>query len=258
MTKSKVLAALGAVLSALLCAAPARADSFRAEYQAEILGVVVVGRATLEGASANGRYSTTATLRTSGAAAIFDQTNITASASGSYGPRGVSWSGYNLSHAYARKFRRISMRRSGGQVRTTVTPRYGDMGNPAATPAQQQVSYDPVSALYVLGRLVGQARACTGSVRVFDGRGHYRLSLSPRSSGNYRGGGYNGAAVQCWMRYTPISGFNMTAEQRARIPIASAWYSRPAQPGFAIPLRISVPTPVGTAQLEIRSYRYTP
>jgi len=256
----KRLTGWGAAFAALLSlgAAPlAHAESFRAEYRAEILGVVLMGRASFQGAAANGRYSSTATLRTAGFAAIFDQTNITASSSGVYGPNWVSWSGYNLSHAYAQKFRRISLRRSGRDVRATITPRYGDMGNPPVTDDIRQGSYDPVSALFVLGRLVGQARACTGNVRVFDGRGLYRLTLTPRATGSYRGGGYNGPAVRCTMRYTPIAGFNMSAAERARIPVASAWYVQPAQPGFAMPLEISVPTPVGTARVQVSSYSYT-
>ncbi|MGE0047271.1 MAG: DUF3108 domain-containing protein [Hyphomonadaceae bacterium] len=251
--------------AALLCAIavclaqPARAESYRAEYEAAVLGAVVLGRATIAGASANGRYQSTATLRTSGLAALIDQTNITASATGLITPRGIAWTGYNLSHAYARKFRRVVMRRAGGGIQTTITPRFGDMGDPPATRAQQTGAYDPVSALFVLGRLVGQNRTCTGTVRVFDGRQLYRLSLLPRAVGTFRGGGYAGPAVSCTMRYTPMAGFRMSAAERARIPAATAWFTRPARVGqTALPLRVTVPTPVGAAQLEIRSFRYTP
>ena len=246
-------------LSVVAAASPVWALSYRAEYEASILGVVVLGRASVQGAVLNGRYTSAATLRTSGAAALFDQTNITANASGVVTPRGVGWTSYNLSHAYASKFRRVSMRRAGGVTQATVTPRYWDMGVPPATAAQRNGSYDPVSALFALGRLIGQARACTGTVGVYDGRQYYRLSVTPRATGTFRGGGYSGPALSCAMRYTPIAGFSdMTPAARARIPVATAWFTRPAQGGVAIPLRIIVPTPIGAAQLDIRSYRYAP
>jgi hypothetical protein len=236
----------------------ASAQGFRAEYEAAVLGQVPVGRVSIQTDAANGRYSTSAALRTSGVAALFDQTNITARASGMYGPRGVAWTAYDLSHAYARKFRRTTMRRTGGAVHAVVSPRYGDMGRPPATPREQARAFDPLSGLFVLGRLVGQSRACTGVVRIFDGRRHYRIALSPRTTGAFRGGGYDGPAVLCNLRYTPISGYDMAKERRSPIPTVQIWYTRPPTPGIAVPLRLTAPTPIGDAQLDIRSYRVTP
>ncbi|MGE3142560.1 MAG: DUF3108 domain-containing protein [Hyphomonadaceae bacterium] len=256
MTKKSVFAMLAGAC-ALLFAPAAQAMTYRAEYDASVLAVSI-GRVTLEAASANGRYSSTATVRTAGVAAIFDQTNITASASGLVTQRGVAWSGYNLSHSYARKFRRVTMRRAGGGVQTTINPRFGDMGNPPVTAAEQAGAYDPVSAIFVLGRIVGQTRACAANVRVFDGRQHYRLALSARGTGTYDGGGYRGPALICNMRYQPISGFDMSPAERARIPLAQIWFSRPNGPGFGVPLRVTVPTPVGAAQLDLRALRFTP
>jgi hypothetical protein len=88
---------------------------------------------------------------------------------------------------------------------------------------------------------------------VFDGRQHYRLAVSPRGQGNFNGGGYNGPALQCAFRYEPISGFSANFD-RSRVPVAEAWFALPAQPGFAPPLRLTVPTPLGAAQLDLRSY----
>ena len=36
---------------------------------------------------------------------------------------------------------------------------------------------------------------------------------------------------------------------------AEAIFALPAQPGFAAPLRLTVPTPMGAAQLNLRSYQ---
>ncbi len=242
------------IVAAFAFVGQANAETYRLRYEAAVLGVVVVGEARYEIAVRGQNYAARGAVQTSGAARIFDQTDITATATGTFVGDGVSWTRYDLSHAYAGKFRRIRLDRAAGGVTADVQPRYGNMGDPAATAAQQLGSYDPLSAMLVLGRQIGFARACRGSALVFDGRQHYRLSVTPRGEGNFTGGGYNGPALNCNFRYEPIAGFSLSAAERANIPVADAWFALPAQAGFAAPLRLTVPTPMGPAQLDLRSY----
>lgn len=244
-----------AVLLASLWAAgaAARAETYRLNYQADVLNVVELGAANFEVAATPTRFAVRAGLRTSGLARLFDQTEITASSTGSIADGALGWNRYDISHAYAGKFRRIRMSRAGAQVSAEITPVYRDMGAPPASPAQQGNSYDPLTGLFALGRQVGAARACTGAVLVFDGRQHYRLALSPRGRGNLSVGGYDGPALSCNFRYEPIAGFADSA-QRSGLPVAEIWFGLPVQPGFAPPLRFTVQTPLGAARLELRSY----
>lgn len=234
--------------------AEARAETYRLNYEAAVLGVVVLGTASYE-VTANGqRYAARANLRTSGLARLFDQTQISAASVGTLASGGsISWSRYDISHSYSSKFRRTQLNRGAGGVSSEITPSYSNMGSPAASAAQQRGSYDPLSGVFALGRQIGVARACRGSVLVFDGRQHYRLAVAARGQGNFNAGGYNGPALNCAFRYEPISGFSAN-QDNSRIPVADAWFALPAQPGFAPPLRLTVPTPLGSAQLELRSY----
>lgn len=239
----------------LIAVAPAAAETFRLRYEAVILGVVALGEAGYEVTANPNRYAARASLRTSGAARIFDQTNISAAVSGSLSGPTIAWGRYDLSHSYARKFRRTSMRREAGAVVAEITPPLRDMGAPPASASQQAASFDPLTGLFALGRQVGAARACQGAVLVFDGRGHYRLSVAPRGGqSQFRSGGYDGAALTCTLRYAPIAGFNMSAAQRAGIPEGEILFGLTGQPGFAPILRLTVPTPLGPAQLNLRSY----
>ena len=245
---------LSAVAALALCfTAPAHAETYRLNYQAEVLGVVVLGTARYEVTASPNRYAARANIRTSGLARMFDQTAITASSIGTVNGAAIGWSRYDISHSYARKFRRIRLDRNGSGVSANITPQFRNMGSPAATAAQQRGSYDPLSGVFALGRQIGAARACRGSVLVFDGRSHYRLSVAARSQGRFNGGGYNGPALNCTFRYQPISGFS-AGQSRTNIPTADAWFALPAQPGFAAPLRLTVPTPVGPAQLDLSGY----
>jgi hypothetical protein len=240
--------------TALLFDAPARAETYRMTYEAAVLGVVVLGTASYEVTSTPTRYAVRANLRTSGAARFFDQTEITATSTGAMAGSAINWTRYDLSHAYSGKFRRTRLTRGASGVSADIAPTYSNLGAPPASAAQQRGSYDPLTGVFALGRQVGINRACRGSVLVFDGRQHYRLAVSARGQTNFNGGGYNGPALHCNFRYEPISGFSPNFN-RANVPAAQAWFVLPTQPGFAAPLRITVPTPVGAAQLDIRSYR---
>lgn len=241
------------VVGAFAMLGAARAETYRLTYEAAVLNVVVLGTASYDVTANGNRYAARANLRTSGLAALFDQTQISATSVGSLAGPNIAWTRYDLSHSYARKFRRVQMDRTGAGVNAQITPAYGNMGSPPASAAQQQQSYDPLSGVFALGRQIGAAHACRGSVLVFDGRQHYRLRVAPRSQGRFNGGGYNGPALQCEFRYEPIAGFSDNFD-RNRVPVAEAWFALPAEGGFAPPLRITVPTPLGSAQLDLRSY----
>lgn len=243
----------GLVTLACAMTTPAQAETYRLNYEAAVLGVVVLGTASYEVAATPTRYAVRANLRTSGLARLFDQTEITATSTGSVSDGAIAWSRYDLSHAYASKFRRVQLNRSASGVSAQIAPSYRDMGRPPASAAQRLGSYDPLTSIFALGRQIGVARACRGSVLVFDGRQHYRLSVSPRRQGDYNGGGYRGPALVCHFRYEPIAGFDDEIDS-ARLPAAEAWFALPAQPGFAAPLRLTVPTPLGAAQLDLRGY----
>ena len=230
------------------------AETTRIEYSAAVLGAVEVGTVSYEVTTNEGAYSARANVRTSGLARLFDQTEITASSAGQLRQAAVAWSSYSLSHAYANKFRRVSMTRTGAGVDTAIEPRFGSMGDPPATAAQQFSAYDPLSGVFALGRQVGAAGACQGRVLVFDGRQHYELALSPMSRGSVNRGGYNGPALACAMRYRPISGFTLSAAEIARIPEGEAWFVERRDGGFAAPLRLSVNTPLGVARLDMTRY----
>lgn len=250
------------VLMVVLCAAfgvaqTAHAETYRLNYEAVVLGVVVLGEATYQVDSTAQGYSARATMRTSGLARLFDQTDITARANGTRAGAGLIWSRYELDHSYAHKSRRIRLARASGRVTADIAPRYSDMGVPPATATQQDQSYDPLSALFALGSQVGAARTCRGSVLVFDGRQHYRLAVSGGSRGTFNGGGYEGPALSCQFRYEALAGHSADFN-RANVPEATAWFALPAQPGFAAPLRLTVPTPLGDALLDLRGYQHTP
>jgi hypothetical protein len=241
-------------------AAPAHAAKFDIEYDASILNVVTLGKVTLKGAVEASSFTADAGVKTSGLAALFDQTDIAATSGGAVGAGGLEWSRFSLLHRYSKigkpqKSRQVSLTRAGAKVTESVTPKYGSMGDPVATAAQKASAKDPVSAFVSMGLDVGKSKACGGRYQYFDGKQVAALVLSPRSTGAYKGGGYDGKAIVCNMKYEPIAGFKaMTAAERAKIPSGEIWFAEPNASGFAAPVRIEIPTPVGPARLDIKRF----
>jgi hypothetical protein len=254
-----VLAVAGAVAGIVSAPAAASAQTVRLTYGASLMNVVPLGEARIDATWTTRDYALRSSLKTSGFARLFDDTEIRASASGVVAGVGLGWSRYALEHAYAGKFRRIAMTRTARAVTSQIAPRYSSMGAPPATMAEQLASHDPLTAFVTMGRAVGVQNACAGDFRVFDGREHYRLVLSPKARGRYAGGGYTGGALVCALRYAPVSGFKaQTAAERARIPVAEIWFASPATQGFAAPLRIAAPTPGGELRVDVASFSITP
>jgi hypothetical protein len=232
------------------------AVSFEMEYEASILNIVTLGRSSINAALTPGAYRVTASLQTSGFASMFDDTRIAVSAGGARHAARLISTAYSLSHHYARKSRRVAMQRANGALTARVTPAYRDLGSPPASAAQINASQDPLTALAAMSAHMASARVCAGRYLVYDGKQHYALMLSPSARGTYRGGGYDGAAIICRMRYEPIAGFKpMTVAERAQIPTAEVWFAGEVEADFAPILRIAAPTRVGEARLDLKKLK---
>lgn len=240
-----------AVAAALLAVSPtvARASVVTVSYDAKVLGVVPLGRASLSVRREGQSYTAAANLRTEGLAQLFDDTRLRARAFGVMAQGAPTWTRFVLEHNYANKRRDVTMTRQGFSVSTSITPPHRDMGLPPASASEQGRSFDPLTALAMLGVAVGRANACPLRITVFDGRQHYALALSGGARTQVSLPGYRGSALQCTLRYTPISGFPGGVPREAA-PLAQVWFATPAPDGYAPLVRLAVPTPLGDAVLE--------
>ncbi|MFZ4604248.1 MAG: DUF3108 domain-containing protein [Caulobacterales bacterium] len=252
--KSLIIAAM------TTAAAPAGAATFDATYDASILNVVTLGKLVLKGQTGASAYSAAATVQTSGVAALFDETKISAQSNGAIAGTAAQFSSYALTHQYAKpggkqKSRTVQMQRAGAGVTVTAKPNWSFLGAPPTNAAQKAASNDPLTALIAMSASVGATKTCQARLLAFDGRDHYALTLTPGGAGTYKGGGYDGKALICKLKYEPIAGGKpLSAADRAKIPVVEAWFGEPIS-GFAPLLRLEAPTPVGAARLDVASLK---
>lgn len=256
------------VAATALAAAPAQAqdaapptpeDRFFLQFDGAWLGVFGLGDLTLD-AYANGEtYQVTAAVRSGGLAALFDRTQISAVSIGPMTTAGPNWGAYTLDHVYAAK-RRVTMIRTGadGTVSTLITPGYRSLGAPPASPAQKAAARDPLATVLAMGAVVGRSRRCSGAFPVFDGRMHYTLTLTEAGFvRRHQQGGYDGPALRCRMRLTPVAGYDADEAKEARgWPAAEIWFGLVDGATFAPPVHVQIPFAVGDVSLTLRTYRH--
>jgi len=120
---------------------------------------------------------------------------------------------------------------------TTSEPAMG-MGNPPASAAQKAGSLDQVSMF--LAMMTKRGEPCQGTLKVLmDGRGRADFVMSPNGRQRVSQAGYNGEAIRCRVRYTPIAGFG-DPQQPADLTFLFAPIG-----GVSAPLVIEVPTDEG-------------
>jgi hypothetical protein len=240
-----------AALAALICAGPAFADRYRLEFDGGAYGVIPLGRATLDISVEDGRYRAAATIRSEGLAALFDRTDLSASADGTVAAGRVNWGRYGLDHSYARKRRIVAIVNGGGGPEVLATPSFGFPGDPAPTPEQKRQGRDPLSAIVSMAVQVAETGRCDGTTRVFDGRYIYDLSLRREGEDRHRGGGYDGRVLKCKMRQVRIAGYRVPSDLKKRLPEGEIWFALDTGAAFAPPVRVSAPLPLGHATIRL-------
>lgn len=260
MRFSSALAVLAGVVLAS-AATPASAGSVDATYDASILNIVTLGKLSLKGQVTSTAYTMSGSVQTAGLAALFDETALNAQSSGARSGAAVVFSSYTLSHTYAKpggkqKSRSVQMQKTPAGVAVAARPTWSNMGSPPTSATQKAASNDPLTMLMAMSTSVGAAKGCNARLLAFDGKEHYAIALSPGGGGVYKGGGYDGKAIICKVKYEPIAGGKpLSAAERAQIPTGEAWFGEPGATGFAPLLRVEVPTPVGAARLDVSSLK---
>lgn len=241
----------------LTFATPAAADRFSLTYDGVGLGFVPLGGMTVDADITTDSYAITATLESRGLLSLFERTNLRAEASGIIRNGGVFWRRYDLDHRYSRKRRVIAMQADeAGAITAQIEPNYRLWGDPPTSDDQRRRSRDPLSTLVAMSIDIGETRRCTGSYPTFDGRFHYVMELGGGEvHRRFRGGGYEGEALECSLAYIAVAGFERRDAGRRRIPQGEVWFALMPDTTFAPPIRITTPISAGGAVIRLASFR---
>lgn len=249
---------LGALLACLLAGVPARAEPgplhFSATYRLSFLDLPV-GEATLGVEQAGPRYAYDLKAGLRGLAGMFFEGGGTASARGERARTGALTGTFRTESLYGGKPVQVSMTLAGGRARDESV-------EPPPSPAPDRIPVAPQDKVGVVDPLTMLAiplsgpldpTLCERRIPVFNGAARADLVLSRGNLVTVTEGPYRGPALDCHVRWVPISGHRASGTSVRRMAQNDDMQVRLAPvPGGAtlLPLRIAVATGWGTARIE--------
>lgn len=245
-----------AILALLLLPAPLHADGVALDYQVRFGPLTILEMRTTARLDDAG-YETSSEMRTVGLAGVLfpwtsGATTLGGRAAGDLRPRA------HRSHGEYRGARRqveIDYDDTAVQARVAPPPE-ADHREPVPLAAQQD-TIDPLTA-----SLAAIESGCRGTLRIFDGRRRYDLTLQDQGEAplpDGRAGIYQGSARHCRARILPYAGFwRATGREDERPAQVDIWIAAPLPGLRPVPVHMQLTAPRGTLGFDLTAVRALP
>lgn len=237
---------------------------YELDARAMILIIPATGRATFDVEMKPSTYTIKSKVRTTGLADIFVNYDMELAASGHVRPDELKTSGYVSQNRDGKKNRRVELSMKKDGFTMTANPRFGDLGDPAATQEQAILANDPLTALitFALEPRAKGADPCGGPIRVFDGKQLTYLHLKNAGKANVKSPAWSGQAIECHVTMDKIAGYKageVNKDTLTGIEGPLRMYLAPLENGAHVPVRIVADTDkIGKVTLQARTLRFEP
>lgn len=237
---------------------------YELDARAMILIIPATGRATFDVEMKPSTYTIKSKVRTTGLADIFVNYDMELAASGHVRPDELKTAGYVSQNRDGKKNRRVELTMKKDGFSMTANPRFGDLGDPAATQEQAILANDPLTALitFALEPRAKGADPCGGPIRVFDGKQLTYLHLKNAGKANVKSPAWSGQAIECHVTMDKIAGYKageVNKDTLTGIEGPLRMYLAPLENGAHVPVRIVADTDkIGKVTLQARTLRFEP
>ncbi len=253
--------AFGACILMLAAANSARAATFDVAYDISLLGLPI-GSATLTGEAVAEKYKLEIRAKLTGLAGAVSGGRGAGTATGTLGSGKPVNSSFAVTAANSTDQRTVRMTVeknavSGSEIAPPLEERPDRV---PVTELHRRGIVDPISALLMPVSANDPRSACNRTIPIYDGAARYDIVLSYAGTKQVSGEGFDGQAVMCAVRYTPIAG------HRNRKPVKfmaenrdiQVWLVPVSGTAQMLPFRISVKTMIGTAVIEASKFVVDP
>lgn len=251
------------VLANIKAGAPMRMV-YELDARAMIFILPATGRASFNVEMKPETYTIRSKVRTTGLADIFVNYNMELAASGYVRPGELKTSGYISQNRDGKKNRRVELSMHDAGFTMTANPKFGNLGEPAATQEQAILANDPLTALitFALEPRAKGADPCGGPIRVFDGKQLTYLHLKNAGKANVKSPAWSGQAIECHVTMDKIAGYKAGEVNNDTLTGISGplrMYLAPLDNGSHVPVRIVADTDrIGKVTLQARTLRFEP
>ncbi|MEO0818010.1 MAG: DUF3108 domain-containing protein [Pseudomonadota bacterium] len=279
-------ALFASVASAILLAAPAVTDTdalrpdtplsairdghpmkftYELKATAWLFIIPVTGKARFSTELQPDTYRITSAVKTTGLADVLVDYDLGLSSTGYVREDGLDTYAYVSQNSDGKKNRRVELTWGTGDVAADVTPAFGDLGDPPATPDQKIDALDPITALINFGLEPRDVDAdpCGGPIKIFDGRQLSHLHLEYAGMKNVRSDAWRGEAIECHITLEKVAGFKERSEpgedNLAGIDGPLRMWLAPLPNGATVPVRIEADTDdIGKVTLQASKLSFDP
>lgn len=237
---------------------------YELDARAMILIIPATGRASFDVELKPNTYTIKSRVRTTGLADVFVNYNMELASSGFVRAKELKTSGYVSQNRDGKKNRRVELSMKKDGFTMTANPRFGDLGDPAATQEQAILANDPLTALitFALEPRAKGADPCGGPIRVFDGKQLTYLHLKNAGKANVKSPAWSGEAIECHVTMDKIAGYKageVNNDTLTGIDGPLRMYLAPLENGSHVPVRIVADTDkIGKVTLQARTLRFEP
>ncbi len=252
-----------AFMSSLKAGTPTRMI-YELDARANILFIPATGRASFNAELRPDSYLINSRVKVTGIADWFVNYNLTLSAAGLTRGTDLKTRTYVSQNNDGKKNRRVELAIGETDFRMTAQPKFGNLGDPAATAEQVVVANDPITALitFALEPRATGADPCGGPLRIFDGRQLTYLHLKNAGTKSIKSPAWSGKAIECHVTMDKVAGYKageVNKDTLTGITGPLRMWLAPMPNGATVPVRIEADTDrIGKVVLQARTLRFEP
>ncbi len=264
-----VSGAAAKLLVASICVLPAAGSAYaqgklKAHYTISMTGVTI-GEIVWLVDIGDTLYSTTATGKASGVLSMLVNGEGSVEAQGGIAADRLNPSTYTSTIADDDGTIRLQMTFADGIASETIAPQPPEHADRVpVTDADRRGIADPLSAVLIPTKLGGGTMAasdCNRTLKIFDGRRRYNLTLSySRMDKVALDRSYSGPILVCAVVLQPIAGYradSMIVKYVAGRRNMELWFAPIAGSSIIAPLRVLMPTVIGTLKIQADQFEGT-
>ena len=237
---------------------------YNIKASAWVLILPITGKANFRVTMNKDTYAIKSKVKTTGLADILVNYDLEIAASGYTTTEGLDTYAFVSQNKDGKKNRRVEMKYLKDDFEMTANPKFGNLGDPAATVEQALEAKDPVTALisFALEPRAEGEDPCGGPLKIFDGRQLTHLHLTNHGMKQVKSEAWSGRAFECHIRMDKVAGYKAGESDKDNLsgidgPLRM-WLA-PLPNGAHVPVRIEAETEdIGTVTLQAAKLKFTP